>query len=829
MALREAGSLEAAIDAARAALAAADGAGERRRLAAFLLVGGRVDEAATELERSIELARGTGGNAAELAESRYALGRVCARRGDIDAALEHLDAASRSERELGARGLLAQCWLEIGTLHAEQGRWSRAARALERAVDAASAPSAAAERIAALERLTRVHLRAEHWQDAEAAAERALAGIEACGDDALAARVFAHAGWLADRRRDSRRVDEHFARSVELAERCGERKLAASTLLDHADALVRARMPRSAVPLLDRALGIAEELGDVGFETQVRELRASARLDLADLAGAVADLERLLANATGNDAARLASRLADAHGALGSTAAAIEAHQRSVAAWRATGERRDEVHAELRLGQMAIERELWGEAALAFERALGLAESDDALAARALAGKAAVLERRGDGQLALVFHGRRLALVRKLDDAIGIALTMLDIGRCQRMSRRLDEARFTLEDALPVARSARKRLIEADLLRELAATARDAGALEAATRRAVESARQYLEAGRSRSATHVLEELAAALDDPDGDTMSELVADLVEQFVRGPHTGRAQRLLEGGRLLMHFGAFKLARKRLDAALAETGGDPRLHGAVLQALGQASRLAGDSVKAVEHFGARVALERERGHPRELAYALNSLAAARVDVGAIDESLSEFEECRALMERIGDRSGLAVVLNGIATPLHLAGRADEALAALARGLEIQQGAERRGDVSVILNTRGEILRELGRTEEAIEDLERCLELAEAARDERGLAFVLPRLGRAKLARGDVDDALRDLERGVDVARRTPDRRQSVHALHAFGEGLIAAGRVEHAAAPLERGLRLAERLTDDALATALRATLARASAG
>src|SRR5262249_37813643 len=77
---------------------------------------GRTDEAATQAEPAIGLARERG-QSMDLIHAPRALGAVAAARGDVQAAIVHYDAVVELGRQLGLRPLQALCHLDLARVY----------------------------------------------------------------------------------------------------------------------------------------------------------------------------------------------------------------------------------------------------------------------------------------------------------------------------------------------------------------------------------------------------------------------------------------------------------------------------------------------------------------------------------------------------------------------------------------------------------------------------------------------------------------------------------------------------------------------------------------
>ncbi len=808
---------------------------QNRRLAVYLVLGGQEKKGLSVLERSMAVAQ-AGDEMGEFSESKYALGRQLIRTGESDRAIRVLEEDAKYEAELDHRGLWLAYLLDLARAYSGARRPGKARSTLEIGMALANERELPGQRARYLDLEASLFVREDKLKEADETLRKCIASAEEAEEGSLVAYAFANLAWVLDKKRDYDGVRDCFERSVKAAEEVGDLAQLSRSLDGWADSCRRGRLYGKARELTERRLEVVREIGDRTIEAQVLEKLAQIYRDQGNLALADSTLRDALGLAKArDDNAQVASiylALGDILHQKGEEDEAIEMLKTAVEVHKERAQPWDEFRARCRLGDVLLELKRSAFAQSSFDLALSLAEkmNNQELVARALSGKVAVMEQKGELKWAAVALDKLLNLYRELGDPVGGARTLRMLGLTHHEEGRDTQALELFRNSLRASEASNKSRLIAE---SHAAIANCQVALKnpkEAVKSFKDAARRYLEAGRSRDAAATLEQMRPHLHQPN-QFPSVVKETAATQERNNSPWGRTRGLLEAGRLLMHFGLLEDAEGLFQKALpaCAKSHDPRVQGAGLQVLGQVNRYAGNPQKAIGFLNQRVDLERGRANERDLAYALNSLGAAQVDAGTIPGGIESFKEALDLMEQVEDQVGVAVVLNGLAMPLHLDGASEEALESLGRGLEIQEKGQRRNDVSVTLNTRGEILRELGRTTEALDDLERCFQIVDEQGDERGLSFVLPRLGRVRIAAGKKADGFADLHRGVEVAGRNPDRRQIVRAEHALGDALIESGETDDGRKELEKALDRAEKMEERILTDAIKKSLESVSGG
>jgi tetratricopeptide (TPR) repeat protein len=195
------GYLAEAVDALRAALGSARGAGDRtaeaklrRSLAGLYVRMGRIGEAGAELRATAKLFESVG-DTLEQAHTQGALAQVNHNIGELDLALTHSQVARELYREVGHRNGEARTLNAIGWIHAQRGDFERALRFCRGALDLHRVGGQGhIDEAHAWDSLGYVQHRLGHFAEAVASFDQALDRFRASGDRYEEASTLEHLG-----------------------------------------------------------------------------------------------------------------------------------------------------------------------------------------------------------------------------------------------------------------------------------------------------------------------------------------------------------------------------------------------------------------------------------------------------------------------------------------------------------------------------------------------------------------------------------------------------------------------------------------------------------
>lgn len=417
---------------------------------------------------------------------------------------------------------------------------------------------------------------------------------------------------------------------------------------------------------------------------------------------------------------------------------------------------------------------------------------------------------------ALAGLGRMRAPLRDLAGTDLEPWLLLEIARLEGRRRRTDESAAALEEGAGIARAGGRSAVEAQLLRTLYETFREADRLDAAA----QALDRSLAVRRQHGGT-----LATA-------ALAEQVGMLA--FARGGNTADALKAVaEAAAVLQREAPDSLAHARVRRSLGWLQGHPDGLTSFALALSLVDRLAPESVAAAVVLRAAAWTERdpaqrlllitralrilERLAPesREMVNVLSARASILIRAGDLQGALDHYRRAVAIIERIGPGSQQhATLLNNLGGFWAERGDLIEAEALYRRALEID---ERLAPGSVWVGTRlynlGDLLARRRDYEQAETVFARTLEIVRRSEVSGPLlGRILYQMADLRQARGDAAGAEAALRESLEVVtRKAPGQVAQVQ--RRLAAALAESGRYAEAEALYRENLERAEKYVRD----------------
>jgi DNA-binding SARP family transcriptional activator/tetratricopeptide (TPR) repeat protein len=375
-------------------------------------------------------------------------------------------------------------------------------------------------------------------------------------------------------------------------------------------------------------------------------------------------------------------------------------------------------------------------------------------------------------------HVRRLHMIaadasRLLDDRLGLAVALTDLGAIQRMADDYEGAAESLQRALELARELGDSQSEANALIERGSVSWLTDDYQAATEdlgRALELAERL---GDRLGLVHALCERGTVLrlsgDCPGAaDSLERALklarelGDLDQQAIAFYGLGAVR-----NQVCDYPGAMSALKQSLE--LFREVGSPIGQKGCLGVLGAVQRLTGDYEGAVASLKEALEMAHDLGDRSGEAIGLLGLGRVRVETGDYAGAGQDLARSLEIFRELGGRQGAANVLDDIGTVRRrtgdYAGAAEAHLEALRLFREVgdPQGA------AEALNMYGIVLRETGRPAEARAHHGEAMELAREVDSPLDEADALKGIGESRLAEGEADQGAADLRSALEIYRR------------------------------------------------------------
>jgi putative nucleotidyltransferase with HDIG domain len=281
----EGGDLDAAHDAASAALAVGEACGDRGALAHSLNVLANVLRTRGDLDDAHALylrarrAAERAGEATLVAMVEQNIGIVSNIRGDYRGALKRYRASLKAHRALGEHHYVVHVLNNLGMVYTDQRRWRAAERSYAEALAILTELKDAGTRLRVENNRVELLAAQARWKEAGAAGRAALGLAGELGDAFGQAEAHKHLGVIARETGDLEAADTHLSAAARIADERGELLLGAETARELAMLHWKRHRHRDTL----RQLNLAHRLFS----------RLNARRDLADVSARQHDLEAM--------------------------------------------------------------------------------------------------------------------------------------------------------------------------------------------------------------------------------------------------------------------------------------------------------------------------------------------------------------------------------------------------------------------------------------------------------------------------------------------------------------------------------------------------------
>ncbi|WP_328410765.1 ATP-binding protein [Nocardia sp. NBC_00403] len=346
---------------------------------------------------------------------------------------------------------------------------------------------------------------------------------------------------------------------------------------------------------------------------------------------------------------------------------------------------------------------------------------------------ASLLERDGPWLQAATLHQRALAAAEHLDDHIGEANTLANLGRVREWSGDYAEAIDLHQQALTLYRGIGSRLGEANTLASLGSVRRLTGDYAESVDLHQRALTRFCEIGNQLGEANTLMNLGLVRKET-GDYAK--TGDLYQQ------------------------ALTLYRE-IGNQLGEAN--------ALMNLGNVRKETGNYAESVDLHQQALALFREIGHRQGEATTFNNLGLVRRSTGDSAESGDLHQQALILYRETGNRLGEAFALTGLGSVRQLTGDYAESGDLHQRALVLFREIGHRLGEAEVLNQIGMLLMKTGEPDKALEMFTDALTVARTIRSQLEQAHALEGAARCRVGVGDTVTAVTELREAVEIYYR------------------------------------------------------------
>ncbi len=387
------------------------------------------------------------------------------------------------------------------------------------------------------------------------------------------------------------------------------------------------------------------------------------------------------------------------------------------------------------------------------------------------AAQAELLRRDGPWTEAITRHATALRAARHLDDRLGQANALVDLGDVRQLTGDYPGAARDLDQALTIYHDLGDRLGQANALTLCGHVRQLTGDYPGAAR----------DLGQALAIYHDL----------------------------GDRLGQANALTRRGDALQQTSDYPAAVRDLDRALAiyHDLGDRLGQANALTWLGDAGLETGDYPGAARDLDRALAIYRDLGDRLGQANALTSLGIVRQQTGDYPGTARDLEQALAIYRDLGSRLGQASALTTLGIVRRLTGDNARAARDLEQALAIYRDLGSRLGQATALAYLGDVRRQAGDYPGTARDLEQALAIYRDLGSRLGEANALTRRGMVRRLTGDYLQAARDLDHALGLYRDLGDRGGQAAVLNESGTLHRASGELTQAGQCHRQALELA----------------------
>jgi tetratricopeptide (TPR) repeat protein len=388
-------------------------------------------------------------------------------------------------------------------------------------------------------------------------------------------------------------------------------------------------------------------------------------------------------------------------------------------------------------------------------------------------GIAGLLRLDGPWTDAITRHESAIQAARYLDDRLGQAGALHDLGVVRRRTGDYPAAAQALEQALDIYRDLGDRLGHANALRELGIVQQMTGDYPGAAQAQEQALDIYRDLGDRLGQAGALRDLAtvrlAAGDYPAAAQVLEQALGIYRDL--GDRFGQASTLRYLGDVGLETGDYPAAARALEQALGICLdlGDRLGQANALTSLGDVSQLTGDYPAAAQALGQALGIYGDLGSRLGQANAFHALGDVRRVTGDYPAAAQVLEQALGIYRDLGDRLGQANVLSDLGAVRRVTGDYPAAAQDLEQALVIYRDLGNRRGEAATLNQRGTLHRVSDEPAQAQRCHQQALQLARDLASAWDEAHALAGLGRCALAAGQAAQAEDLLRQALEIFQR------------------------------------------------------------
>ncbi len=394
----------------------------------------------------------------------------------------------------------------------------------------------------------------------------------------------------------------------------------------------------------------------------------------------------------------------------------------------------------------------------------------------------------GEFQAALATYRKVLEIRQSLNDKVGVAATLDNIGEVYTSLSNYDKALENLEKALDIRQQLNEQAGIGETLNNLSYVYRLLGDYPKALvlpQQALQIAKQIGSRTLEGESLHNMAAVYAARGDYQKAFELYEQALLIRQEI-GDKRDEGRTLNNIGGVYSSLGEYEQALKYYQQSLAirRTLNDKAGVGRLLSNIGLVYRQLGQYSKALEFYQEALVILKQIEDKASVASTVNGIGVIYEALGQYEQALEAYQQALTIAKEIGNKPNIVNSIDNIGGIYYGLGRYTQALKSYQEALSIRQELNDRDGVGNSFNNIGGVYYNLGQYLQALEFLQQALVIRRAIGDKVGESRTLDAIGIVYEGMKKYPVALEYYQKGLAIAKQINDKSAEAKILYHIG---------------------------------------------
>ncbi|HEY9850249.1 MAG TPA: tetratricopeptide repeat protein [Leptolyngbyaceae cyanobacterium] len=424
----------------------------------------------------------------------------------------------------------------------------------------------------------------------------------------------------------------------------------------------------------------------------------------------------------------------------------------------------------------------------------------------------------GEFQAALATYQRVLEIRQTINDKVGVAATLDNIGEVYTSLSNYDKALENLQQAFDIRQQLNDQAGIGETLNNQSYVYRLLGDYPKALalpQQALRIAKQISNRAIEGESLHNIAAVYAAQGDYQKALELYEQALLIRQEV-GNKRDEGRTLNNIGGVYYSLGEYEQALKYYQQSLAirRTLNDKAGVGRLLSNIGLVYRQLGQYSKALEFYQESLVILKQIEDKASVASTVNGIGVIYESLGQYEQALEAYEQSLSIAKEIGNKPNIVNSIDNIGGIYYGLGRYPQALKSYQEALSIRQELNERSGVANSFNNIGGVYYNLGQYLQALEFLQQALAIRKEVGDKAGESLTLDAIGVVYEGLKQHSLALEYYKKGLAIAKQINDKSAEAKILYHIGGIYINLGDLVESENILKQALAIHKELGDRA---------------